>query len=66
VVQGQAVVWAERRAQAEVKATVLYGLCFNLEGDVATEKSVSGANSMAANVGYCDRTDSRPTEGTEG
>ena len=49
-----------------MKATVLYGLCFNLEGDVATEKSVSGATSMAANVGYCDRTDSRPTEGTEG
>lgn len=45
---------------------MLFGLCCNLEGDVATEKGVSGATSMAANVGYCGRTDSRPAERMEG
>ena len=49
-----------------MKATVLYELWCNLEADVATDKGVAGAASMADNVNECDKTDSRPTELTEG
>jgi len=49
-----------------VKATVLFELWCNIEADVATDKGVAGAASMAENVSECDRTDSRPTELTAG
>jgi len=62
----RAAFWAERRAPADVKATVLYELWCNLEADVATDKGVAGPTSMADNVSECDKTDSRPTELTAG